>query len=134
MLLTTARATITGTVTTFTITVPGQQLWRLRSVIATATRAAGGAPNRAYQLAVTNGATTLVVCPAADAGTEPGTITATWTDTNSASVASGSVGVTVGPLGLIVIPSGYKIVGTILSPAVGDTWNTATAWYEYSDT
>ena len=114
----------------FTFTVPGQYTWTLLAVSATLSRAVGGTPNRALQLAITDGTTTIYVSPAADAGTEPGTLTATWANATPSSIASGGTGVTLGPLGPLVLSPGYVITGTVLNGTVTDQWTRAAVWID----
>lgn len=116
--------------TPFTFTVPGQRVWRILSVAATLTRAAGGTPNRALRLAITNGTDTILASPAADAGTEPGTLTATWANAQPVAVASGSTGITLGPLPVLTVYPGYVLTGTVLNAAIGDQWTVARAWVD----
>lgn len=116
--------------TPFTFTVPGQRIWRVLSIVATLSRAVGGTPNRALQLAITNGTATLALLPADDAGTEPGTLTVTWTNGIPASVASGATGVSLGPLPDMSLPPGYKLIGTVLNGVATDQWTAATVWVD----
>lgn len=131
MLLTVKPALIVVPTVTFTFVVPGAQSWRLRSVRALATRAVGGTPNRAYTLQITDGTNPVAVVGAADAGTEPGTCTVTWANAPASSIASGASGISTAPLGPLGMNPGYVITGTIVSPAAGDTWTSAVAWYEF---
>ncbi|HET9247701.1 MAG TPA: hypothetical protein VFO15_17995 [Xanthobacteraceae bacterium] len=133
MPLTVVRASAVAANVPFTVTVPAQQQWRVFSVCAVVSRAAGGIPNRAYQLALSDGTTTFVTSPAADAGTEPGTCTVTWCNGSPASVASGATGVSLGPLTPVVLNPGYKLIGTVLNGTVTDQWTSAVVWVEYTD-
>lgn len=134
MALQTYTAAAVGANVPFTITVPGQRLWRILSVAATLSRAVGGTPNRALQLAITNGTTTIMTSPAADAGTEPGTLTATWTNAQPAAISSGATGITLGPLPVVTVYPGYIITGTVLNAAVGDQWTAARFWVDETAT
>jgi hypothetical protein len=129
-----AVAKLAAPVTTFTFTVPGDQQWTIRSVCAVATRAAGGIPNRAYTLVVTNGTVTVAAVGADDAGTEPGSCTVTWANTPGGTTASAATGISIAPLGPLVLPPGYKLTGTIVGAVAGDTWASAVAWYDYTYT
>lgn len=117
--------------TPFVIIVPGQETWRVISVAAVCSRGVGGTPNRAFQLAVGDQTKTVVTTPASDAGTEPGTCTVTWANGNPSSVASGSTGVSLGPLAPITIPPGYRLTGTVLNGVAADQWTSALAWVDY---
>lgn len=117
--------------TVFTFVVPGNEVWKLRAVRADCDRAAGGAPDRAYSLQITDGTSPVLEVGAADAGTEPGTCSVTWTDADPSSTTAGADGVSVAPIAPLVLTRGYVITVTILSPAVGDTWVDAVAWYDY---
>jgi len=130
MALRVVSAPVVAANTPFTITVPGQEVWTIWSVFAVCARAVGGTPNRAYQLAVTDETSNLVVSPAADVGTEPGTCSVTWTDGSPSSVASGATGISLGPLGKVVCPSGYRLIGTVLNGVAADQWTTARAWVD----
>lgn len=116
----------------FTFTVPGQRIWRILTVAATLTRAVGGTPTRALQLAITNGTTTILTSPAADAGTEPGTLTATWANAQPAAIASGATGITLGPIPTVTVYPGYILTGTVLNAAAGDQWTRALVWVDES--
>jgi hypothetical protein len=117
--------------TPFVIIVPGQETWRVISIVGVCSRAAGGIPNRSFQLAVGDATRTVVVTPAADAGTEPGTCTVTWCNGNPAAVSAGATGVSLGPLPNIDIPPGYRLTGSVLSGTVTDQWTSALAWVDY---
>lgn len=132
MALQTYTAAAVAANTPFTFTVPGQRIWRILSVVATLSRAVGGTPNRALQLAVSNGTQTILTSPADDAGTEPGTLTVTWANAQPAAVASGSTGVTLGPLPVLTIYPGYVLTGTVLNAQVGDQWTAARIWVDES--
>lgn len=134
MYLQVAVAKIVAPTLTFALVVPGDQYWVLRSVRAVATRAAGGAPNRAYTLQITNAAIVVAAIGADDAGAEPGTCGVTWANTPGGTIASGATGVSVAPLGPFALPPGYTLTGTIISPAAGDTWTSAVCWYDYAYT
>lgn len=122
--------TISGT--TFTFVVPGHQLWTIRSIVGVASTHAGGQPNRAYNLTVTNGATTVVAAAATDAGTEPATVTVTWANMPVSDVTAGNIGVSVGAMVLPTLEPGYVLTGTILGAVGGDAWSSAVAWYTYT--
>lgn len=134
MLLTTAVPASAVSGSTFTFTVPGQQLWTVRTVVATVSRAAGGSPTRTYTLTVTNGTTTVAVVPADDLGTEPGTETITWANAPATDVTSGASSYVVAPMRLPQLFPGYKLTGTIVNGVVSDSWLTAVVWYEYGYT
>jgi hypothetical protein len=118
----------------FTFTVPGQRTWRMLGVCAVLSRAVGGTPTRTLKLTVTDGTSTILASPAVDAGTEPGTLTATWTNAQPSSVASGTTGVTLGPLPVVICLPGYAITGTVLNGAAADQWTSAVAWVDESST
>lgn len=121
----------TLTAVTFTFVVPGNEVWRLRSVRADATRFAGGAPDRAYSLTITDGTSVVLAVGAGDAGDEPGVCSITWTDADPSVTTAGADGVSVAPVAPLALTRGYVIIGTILNPAAGDTWADAVAWYDY---
>lgn len=131
-MLTVVKAILASPVTTFSFVVPGAQRWTVLTVVGTVTRAAGGTPNRAYQLTVTDGTTTVAAVGADDAGTDPGTCTVTWANTPGGTTASGAVGVSAAPLPNLRLSPGYVITGTILSPVAGDTWASAVVWYDFA--
>lgn len=114
----------------FTLTVPGQRVWRLLSVVAVLSRATGGTPSRALELTITNGTNTIMASAAADAGTEPGTLTATWCNAQPSAVASAGVGVTLGPLPVISLYPGYVITGSVVNGALADQWTSALVWVD----
>lgn len=116
---------------TFSITVPGQEQWSLRSVFGTVTRGAGGLPDRAYTLTVTDGTNTLAAVGALDAGTEPGTASVTWANMPATALGAGSVGISVAPVPTLVLNPGYVLIGEILNPGAGDAWDSALAWYDF---
>lgn len=116
--------------TPFQLVVPGQQVWRLKSVCAVLSRAVGGVPTRRLQLSVTDGTTTVLVSPANDAGTEPGTLTVTWANAAPSAVASGTTGISLGPLSPMVLFAGYTIVGTVVGGVAADQWTSAVAWWD----
>lgn len=129
-MLQTYKAAAVAANTPFTFTVPGQRIWRVLSVIATLTRAVGGTPNRALQLAISNGTVAILASPADDAGTEPGTLTVSWTNAQPNAVSSGGTGVSLGPLPVVVCQPGYVLTGTVLNAATGDQWTAAYAWVD----
>lgn len=120
--------------TPWTLTVPGQRIWNLQSCVAVLSRAVGGTPNRAIKLTITDGTSTIVGSPCADAGTEPGTLTCTWCNAQPTSVASGATGVSVGPLPPIRLLPGYIISAVVSNGAVADQWTSAVAWVDEVDT
>jgi len=130
--LDTAAAEIDGTTTTFTFLVPGHQVWYPRSVIAVASRASGGLPNRAYTLTFATSTGPVAAVGAQDNGTEPGTCVVTWCPCPAASVEAGSEGVSVAPIPSLQLNPGYTIVGAIVESAAGDTWLSATCWYDFA--
>lgn len=117
--------------TPFTIIVPGTEIWTVLAVAATLSRAAGGVPTRALRLAISDGTRTVLTSPAADAGTEPGTLTATWTNAQPATSSSGGTGVTLGPLPTVTLLPGYSIVGTVIGGVAADQWTTASVWVDF---
>lgn len=130
MALKTYTAAAVAANTPFTLTVPGARRWNLLSVVGVLSRAVGGTPNRALKLSITDGTSTIFASPATDAGTEPGTLTATWANGNPAAVASGATGVTLGSLPSLLLLPGYVITGTVLSGAAADQWTSAVAWVD----
>lgn len=134
LLLTVKAASVVGTVTTWSLTVPGNQLWYPRSFVAVASTTVGGSPNRAYTLGITDGSNLVAKVGAADAGTEPATVTVTWANVPSAASTSGNIGTTVAPLPALILKPGYVITGTIINSHAGDTWASALCWYDYIDT
>lgn len=132
MLLQVTPLVIAAPSTLFRFTVPGHQRWTLRSVRAVCARAGGGAPGRAYTLIVTDGTNEVAVAGADDAGTDPGTCSVTWANTPAASVAAGSAGVVVAPIGALILPAGYTISGVIVGAVAGDHWTSAVAWYDFA--
>lgn len=121
----------TGTTTTFV--VPQGEVWTLRSVVAHVTRGAGGVPNRAYTLTITNGTDTVSAFAAADAGTDPGTCEVTWADCPGGVGASGNAGVASAPLKAQNMPPGYTITATITGTVAGDNIDAMTVWLDYVD-
>ena len=120
--------------TPFTLTVPGQRTWKVRSGCATLSRAVGGSPTRAMRLTVTDGTNVVMASPAADIGTEPSTLTVTWTNAQPNAVSSGATGITLGPLPVITVFPGYVFTGTVTNGAVADQWTSAVMWVDESDT
>lgn len=131
-MLDTTAAVIAPAAITFQFVVPGDKVWTIRSVIAFATRAAGGTPDRAYLLEVATSTGTVSAVGAPDAGTDPGTCTITWANCPAAAVDSGNLGVVIAPFNPPILQPGYTITGTILNPAAGDTWAAATVWYDFA--
>lgn len=131
---TTVSATITPGAPTFSFLVPGDKLWSIRSIVAVASTATGGAPARGYVLTVSTSTGPVLVVGASDAGTEPATVTITWANAPGSTVTAGAIGTVVAPFASPVLRPGYTIVGTIDNPAVGDTWVSATVWYDYTPT
>ena len=134
MTLKVVRAAAVAANTPFTFTVPAQEVWKLQSVCATLSRAVGGTPNRALKLSVSDGTSTLMGSPAADAGTEPGTLTVTWAAATPAASSSGSTGTSMGPIPVIPCLPGYIITGTVLNGVVTDQWTVAVAWVDFTPT
>jgi hypothetical protein len=124
-------AQVVGPTLGFVFVVPGHQIWRPRAFRAVAARGVGGAPARAYTLTITNGTDIVAVVGAQDAGAEPGTCSVTWAPTPAAVSASGAVGVSVAPLGLLVLPAGYVVTGAIVGAAPADSWVSAVCWVDY---
>lgn len=130
-MLTTLAAVIAPGATTFTFLVPGNQLWSIRSVYAVATRDAGGAPDRAYKLTVSAGATIVALTGAPDAGAEPGTCAVTWANAPGGSVDSDDLGFVLAPFNPPQLQPGYTIAGEITNAAGADEWASATCWYDF---
>ena len=118
--------------TPFTFRVPGHQNWRLHSIRAVLSRGVGGTPNRFVQLTISDGTNTFITIPGQDAGTEPGTLTISWANTSDTTSSSGSVGVSVAPMGQLFVPAGYTITGTVINGVAADAWTQAVAWYDYT--
>ena len=116
--------------TPFTFTVPGAHTWKLLSVVAILSRAVGGTPRRALRLVITDGTNTIMASPAADEGTEPGTLTVTWSNAQPSSMSSGSTGVTLGPLPLLTLYPGYMLTGSVTNGAGADQWTSAVCWVD----
>ena len=131
MLLNVTKLVLAANAQTFTFTVPGNQQWQMRSVVAVCSRAVGGTPNRSFLLSVTDGTNTVAALPAGDAGTEPGTCTITWADMLATSQASGGTGFVAAPLRLKPLAAGYQLTGSIVSAAASDKFTSAVAWYSY---
>jgi hypothetical protein len=131
VLLAITPALLTPPVTSFTIVVPGDQQWTLRSVYAKATRAVGGLPNRAYTLIISDGLNTVAAVGADDGGTEPGTVELTWSNMPGGISTAGAQAVSVAPLPPFILNPGYSIVGAIIGAAAGDTFTVAQCWHDY---
>lgn len=127
-------ATAVAANTPWTLVVPGQRTWKVLSVCCVLARAVGGSPTRAMRLTVTDGTNTVMASPAQDVGAEPSTLTVTWTNAQPASVSSGAVGLTLGPLPVITVFPGYVFTGTVTNGAVADQWTSAVVWVDESDT
>lgn len=125
---------ITNAGIAFLFVVPGQFRWSVRSVYAVAATDVGGAPNRAFQLTITDGTSTVAQVGAADAGTEPATVNVTFADVPSAAVTAGAVGITQAPIPPLILNAGYRIIGAIINPAGADAWVSAVAWVDQSRT
>lgn len=132
MLLTTLAAELAPGDQTFTFVVPGDKQWKIRSVYAVAARDTGGAPDRAYTLTVATSTGIVLAVGAADAGSEPGDCTVTWTNAPGATSEAGMHGVTLAPFNPPTLQPGYTIVGTIVNPAAADEWSLATVWYDFA--
>lgn len=130
MALTTYAAAAVAANTPFTFTVPGQKTWKVLSVVGTLSRAVGGTPDRSLSLTITNGTVTILASPAADAGTEPGTLTVTWTNATPDAVHSGGTGVSLGPLPPIDCLPGYVLTGRVTNGAAADQWTRAIVWVD----
>lgn len=133
-MLQTSKAVAVGALTPFTFTVPAQYTWKLLTVVAVCSTHAGGAPNRAYRLTITDGTNAILSTPAADAGTEPATVTVTWANAQPSAITAGNVGVSLGPLAEKLLLPGYVITGTILNGVASDQWTSAVAWYDEAST
>lgn len=133
-MLTTVPATIDSVAGTFTFVVPGDQQWTIRTVCAVASTQAGGAPDRAFLLQVTDGTSLVASAGAADAGTEPATVTLTWANSAAGAIGVGNVGFVVAPFPNVVVHPGYVLTGSIVNPAAGDTYESATAWVDFDYT
>lgn len=132
MLLTTILADPLELTTQFEFTVPGDKNWKIRSVLATVERGAGGAPGRAYQLTVATSTGPVAVVGAPDAGTDPGTATITWANAPASKSEAGSQGIVLAPFNPPTLEPGYTITGTILNPVSGDIWLSALVWYDFA--
>jgi hypothetical protein len=124
-------AQVVGPTTAFVFVVPGHQIWRPRAVRAVAQRGVGGIPNRAYTLTIGTATDIVAVVGADDAGAEPGTCSVTWANMPAAASQSGPTGVSVAPLGPLVLPAGYVIFGQIVAGTGFDTWESAVCWVDY---
>lgn len=120
----------TGISTTYV--VPQGEMWSIRSVVATVTRGAGGAPNRGYRLDITNGTNTVSAFAADDAGVDPGVCTVTWADCPAGKGAVGAIGVVSAPARATALPSGYTITATITGHVAGDNIDTMVVWLDYT--
>lgn len=118
----------------FRFTVPGQQRWTVRSVVAVCATQAGGAPGRSFTLQVTDGTNTVALAGASDAGTEPATVTVTWANVPSSAVSSGTTGIVVAAFPNVVISPGYQLVGTVVAGVATDQWTHAVCWYDFANT
>ena len=133
MLLTVAAKPNTLTATKFTFVVPGNQIWRVRSVVATVNTGTGGQPNRGYTLQYTDGTTVVAQVGADDGGTQPASGTITWANAPGGISAAGSTFSSIAPLADTNLRPGYNIIGTIVNSVAGDAWQTAIVWYSYVD-
>lgn len=115
----------------FAFVVPAGEIWSLRSVIANCARGAGGLPDRAYQLQITDGTNVVAAFGAADAGTEPGDCVVTWAGCPAGADASGAHGIVSAPMRADRCPTGYQIIGQITGSVVGDAWTDAAVWLDY---
>lgn len=129
-MLTTYTAVAVAANTPFRFTVPGAKVWRILSVVGTLSRAVGGLPDRSLSLTITNGTQLILASPATDAGTEPGTLTVTWTNATPSAVSSAGTGVTLGPLPVVTCQPGYVLAGTVINGAGADQWTRAVAWVD----
>lgn len=130
MLTTTAAATIDPSGVVFTLTVPGDQRWTLRSVIATANRDTTVA-DRTFVLSYTNQTVTVAQSAAQDTGPGLTPITITWANSQPAILETTTQGWTVAPLIAVPLPAGYQIIGSITDPQPLDVWTAAIAWYDF---
>ena len=121
----------TITPTTFTVAVPGLEVWSTRTVCVTVQRAVGGAPNRAYLLSVFNNVDIVAQAGADDGGTEPGSARITWCGAPKSVTVDGSLATIVAPFPSTRLDGGYVLEGTILNPAPGDAWSTVAVWTDY---
>lgn len=132
MPLTTLAADIDTPTTGFIFTVPGDKFWKVRSIIAVASKDAGGTPDRSFLLTVATSTGPVLAVGAADVGDEPGTCTVTWTNAPGSHSAAGAAGFSLAPFNPPTLDPGYTIVGTIEDPAPADTWLSATVWYDFA--
>lgn len=100
-------------------------------MLAVASTASGGQPNRGYTLGITDGTSLVAQVGADDGGDEPATVTATWADAPAGIVSSGSLCTVVAPLPALTLKPGYVITGTIVNAVTDDTWLSALVWYDY---
>lgn len=129
-LLTVATVPDTLTATTFAFVIPGGERWDIRSVFAQAVKDTGGAPDRSFELTVTNGTDTVSAVGATDIGTEPGTIDVTWTNAPAQASAGGAHGVVLAPFNPPGLFPGYVVTGSIVQPAGADSWTNVVVWYD----
>lgn len=132
MPLTTLAAPIDGPTILFQFIVPGDKLWKIRSVLAVATRDVGGTPDRTFLLTVSTSTGPVLAVAADDAGAEPGICTVTWTNAPGSHSDAGPLGVSLAPFNPPTLYPGYVITGSIENGAAGDTWESATVWYDFT--
>lgn len=134
MLLTVDPAPDSQTATSFTFVVPGDQLWIVRSVVATVSTDTGGQPTRGYMLQVTDGTNVVAQSGNTDGGTEPATGTLTWANAPGAESSAGAVFSAIAPFPNLTLKPGYNIIGTIVNSVGADAWISALVWYDFSYT
>lgn len=116
---------------TWTIVVPGDRLWSIRTIFTVAARDTGGTPSRSYLLTVATSTGIVAAVAATDAGTEPGTETITFANAPSSIVAVGGDAVAVAPMVLPTLYPGYTITCDIVNAVGADRWTSARVWYDY---
>lgn len=134
MLLTVDPAPDSQTATEFVFVVPGDQLWIVRSVVATVSTDTGGQPDRGYLLSVTDGTNVVAQSGNQDGGTEPAVGTLTWANAPMAESEAGNTFSALAPFPNLTLKPGYNIVGTIVNPVGVDAWVNALVWYDFTYT
>lgn len=115
----------------FTFTVPGDQRWNLRSVVATVSTDVGGQPGRDYILQITDGTNIVAQVGNSDGGIEPAFGTLTWANAPAATSSAGNQFSSIAPIPTLILNPGYTVYGSIFGQAPLDAFITAAVWYEF---
>lgn len=124
-------ATLTAPPVAFTVTVPGNERWTVRSVCATVQRGATVDAARGYLLTIVSSGFTLGAVGATDPGSGVGLCVVTWADAPASEVAFGPDGYAVAPFAAVPLDPGYVLDGGMVHNHAGDAFTSVNVWLDY---